>query len=176
MEHQAFAELLGNYGEFVGAIGVVATLAYLAVQIRQNTASVQQSNRIGIANTEISVRGGYGSLSRMITENADVAAAFVQAQSEDGDLDDVTQLRLHYFFVQMANQWHAMEIAFEQDMIPQRTKLCLTITGSSSRHTLVLGICSAMCSKPGQRSLKLPASSPLIGCSKSAATDYRERL
>jgi hypothetical protein len=121
MDHQAFAQLLGNYGEFVGAIGVVATLAYLAVQIRQSTASVQQSNRIAIANTEISVRGGYGSLSRMITENADVAAAFVQAQSEDGDLDDVTQLRLHYFFVQMANQWHAMEIAFEQDMIPRAT-------------------------------------------------------
>jgi hypothetical protein len=42
MEHQAFAELLGNYGEFVGAIAVVATLAYLAIQIRQNT----RSNRV----------------------------------------------------------------------------------------------------------------------------------
>ncbi len=28
------AQLLGNFGEFVGAIGVVATLAYLAVQVR----------------------------------------------------------------------------------------------------------------------------------------------
>ena len=36
MEHQALAQLLGNYGEFVGAIAVVATLAYLAVQIRQS--------------------------------------------------------------------------------------------------------------------------------------------
>jgi len=36
MDHQAFAQLLGNYGEFVGAIAVVATLAYLAVQIRQS--------------------------------------------------------------------------------------------------------------------------------------------
>ena len=27
MDHQAFAQLLGNYGEFVGAIAVVATLA-----------------------------------------------------------------------------------------------------------------------------------------------------
>jgi len=39
MDHQTFAQLLGNYGEFVGAIAVVATLAYLAVQIRQNTLS-----------------------------------------------------------------------------------------------------------------------------------------
>ena len=36
MDHQALAQLLGNYGEFVGAIAVVATLAYLAVQIRQS--------------------------------------------------------------------------------------------------------------------------------------------
>jgi hypothetical protein len=31
------SQLLGNFGEFVGSIGVLATLAYLAVQIRQNT-------------------------------------------------------------------------------------------------------------------------------------------
>jgi hypothetical protein len=37
MDHQAIAQMLGNYGEFVGAIGVVVTLAYLSVQIRQNT-------------------------------------------------------------------------------------------------------------------------------------------
>ena len=36
MDHPTFAQLLGNYGEFVGAIAVVATLAYLAVQIRQS--------------------------------------------------------------------------------------------------------------------------------------------
>ena len=27
-----FSQLLGNYGEFVGAIGVVATLMYLVIQ------------------------------------------------------------------------------------------------------------------------------------------------
>lgn len=30
-------QIAGNIGEFVGSIGVLATLAYLAVQIRQNT-------------------------------------------------------------------------------------------------------------------------------------------
>ena len=34
---------LGNLGEFVGAIGVVVSLIYLAVQIRQNTKSVRSS-------------------------------------------------------------------------------------------------------------------------------------
>ena len=38
-----FSQLLGNYGEFVGAIAIVVTLIYLAIQIRQNTASVKAS-------------------------------------------------------------------------------------------------------------------------------------
>jgi hypothetical protein len=36
-------EDLGNIGEFVAAIGVIASLIYLAVQIRQNTSSVRAS-------------------------------------------------------------------------------------------------------------------------------------
>ncbi len=36
-------EDLGNIGEFVGAVGVVVTLVYLAVQIRRNTISVRAS-------------------------------------------------------------------------------------------------------------------------------------
>jgi hypothetical protein len=34
MDHQTFAQLLGNYGEFVGALAVVATLVYLTLQVR----------------------------------------------------------------------------------------------------------------------------------------------
>lgn len=36
-------EALGAIGEVVGAIGVIVTLGYLAVQIRQNTASLKSS-------------------------------------------------------------------------------------------------------------------------------------
>ena len=55
MDHQAFAQLLGNYGEFVGAIAVVATLFYLAVQVRHskrateaNTRSLEQSRELAM--------------------------------------------------------------------------------------------------------------------------------
>jgi hypothetical protein len=36
-------DALGNIGDFVGGLGVVITLIYLAVQIRQNTATVRAS-------------------------------------------------------------------------------------------------------------------------------------
>ncbi len=45
MEHQAFAQMLGNYEEFIGAIGVVVTLGYLAIQIRQNTGATRAASQ-----------------------------------------------------------------------------------------------------------------------------------
>ena len=41
MDFMFTAELLGNFGEFFGAIAVVATLFYLARQIRQNSNQMQ---------------------------------------------------------------------------------------------------------------------------------------
>jgi hypothetical protein len=37
------AQLLGNFGEFFGAIAVVVTLIYLAGQLRQNTSALRSS-------------------------------------------------------------------------------------------------------------------------------------
>ena len=42
---------LGALGEFLGAIGVIATLVYLAVQVRQNTHSIEVSQRLALAQT-----------------------------------------------------------------------------------------------------------------------------
>ena len=45
MDHQTFAQLLGNYGEFVGAIAVVVTLAYVAIQVRHTRQVVEENAR-----------------------------------------------------------------------------------------------------------------------------------
>jgi hypothetical protein len=41
-------ETLGNLGDFIGGIGVVATLAYLAIQVRQNTSALRTASRQAI--------------------------------------------------------------------------------------------------------------------------------
>lgn len=38
MDHREIAQILGNYGEFVGAIAVVVTLVFLTMQVRQSNA------------------------------------------------------------------------------------------------------------------------------------------
>ena len=42
-------EAIGAIGDFVGGIAVVATLAYLAIQIRRNTTSVRATSRLEVA-------------------------------------------------------------------------------------------------------------------------------
>jgi hypothetical protein len=40
---------LGNLGEFLGGIGVIVTLAYLAIQIRRNTQEVRSASLDAVA-------------------------------------------------------------------------------------------------------------------------------
>jgi hypothetical protein len=42
---------LGALGEILGAVGVMATLIYLAVQIKQNTRSMNENKRLALAQT-----------------------------------------------------------------------------------------------------------------------------
>ena len=42
---------LGALGEFLGALGVIATLIYLSIQVRHNTRSMDESKRLALAQT-----------------------------------------------------------------------------------------------------------------------------
>jgi hypothetical protein len=42
---------LGALGELVGAIGVIASLIYLSVQVRQNTRAMKENKRLALAQT-----------------------------------------------------------------------------------------------------------------------------
>ena len=60
MDLASTAQLLGNLGEFIGAIAVVATLFYLALQVRHsraateaNTASLRENQKIALADSYI---------------------------------------------------------------------------------------------------------------------------
>jgi len=59
MDQLTVAQLLGNYGEFVGAIAVVATLMYLAVQIRTARADADANSFNSTSNNLISVETAF---------------------------------------------------------------------------------------------------------------------
>jgi hypothetical protein len=44
---------LGNLGDFIGGVGVIVTLAYLALQIRRNTLEVRAASLDSVANSHM---------------------------------------------------------------------------------------------------------------------------
>lgn len=55
MDHQAFAQLLGNYGEFVGALGVVLSLLFVGYSIVQNTKATRAQTHQAITRSFMSI-------------------------------------------------------------------------------------------------------------------------
>jgi hypothetical protein len=84
MDHQAFAQLLGNYGEFFSAIAVVVTLLYLTVQLRQNTKAVKAQTSYGV-HTQIN------DYLLVQAQSAELADAWDKAVSDGYESLDVRQ-------------------------------------------------------------------------------------
>jgi hypothetical protein len=68
-------EALGAVAELIGAVGVIGSLIYLAVQIRQNTRSLR-------ASAYQAITGHVGDINRALFENAEVAH-IVEVGSQD---------------------------------------------------------------------------------------------
>ena len=109
MDHQAIAQLLGNYGEFVGAIAVVATLGYLAMQIRTNT---RQSR----AATTQSIVDSFNSGLEAVMLNPQLADAFAkEAQGEELSMGE--RLQLECAVNRNFNSYTAVQRAYDNGQI-----------------------------------------------------------
>ena len=120
MDHQAFAQLLGNYGEFVGAIAVVVTLAYLAIQIRQNTSATRAASHHAIV--EALNRGNLAQ-----AEDAELAQIWVSGADDRSCLSEAERQRfdmllLSYFHV-FDSLWYSAKIGTaERDLLLSEEK------------------------------------------------------
>ena len=120
MDHQAFSQLLGNYGEFVGAIAVVVTLAYLAIQIRQNTGATRAASHHAIV--EALNRGNLAQ-----AEDAELAQIWVSGSEDRSCLDEAQRQRfdmllLSYFHV-FDSLWYSARIGTaERDLLLSEEK------------------------------------------------------
>lgn len=100
MDHQAFAQLLGNYGEFIGAIAVVITLAYLAVQVRHSREATEANTKSLRAAARFE-SGRYWSEETIRMALSPDMASIVAAGFEDPSrLDDNDRERLVAWFLQ----------------------------------------------------------------------------
>lgn len=70
---------LGSIGEFLGAVGIIVTLVYLAIQIRQNTRAVRSAAREEI------LRDMHGFIS-LVASDSDTANFYERGLADSRDL------------------------------------------------------------------------------------------
>ncbi len=84
---------LGAAGEFVGAIGVVITLAYLAYQIRQNTVQLEQNTMTAKAAAQNASNVALRDTRVSLYQSSEIAEIFSLGNSNPEELGEIARLR-----------------------------------------------------------------------------------
>jgi hypothetical protein len=95
---------LANLGEFIGSVAVVLSLVYLAIQVRQNTASIRTEN-FARALERVSA------MQSLLFENRDLAQLQAQGVLDPSTLTRVERLQLTWW---LTEAFGAFEFMFHQ--------------------------------------------------------------
>ena len=86
-------EAIGAIGELLGAAGVIATLGYLAFQIRQNTQQLAQNERSSIAAAVYSSATALRENRRTVFESSELTEIWLKGMSHPSELDEKDSYR-----------------------------------------------------------------------------------
>jgi len=110
MDLEATAQLLGNLGEFFGAVAVVVTLVYLAVQVKQG--ALQTRNNTIQALMSMEANG------RFMMLNSDVSSFVVRVRKGD-PLSEEEQAKLSSFMHGVFQHYEASYHAYLMGTVPK---------------------------------------------------------
>jgi hypothetical protein len=102
-------EDLGNIGEFFGAVGVIVSLVYLAIQVRQNTTSVQASTYQALVNS-------YSEFSGLVGGDAEVARIWREGLAGSSLTPD-DMFRFHMIMIGASRRWENAFYQHERSML-----------------------------------------------------------
>jgi hypothetical protein len=104
-------DALGNLGDFIGGIAVVITLAYLAVQVRQNTKQLERSSKVAAASAYHSITALILDGNGRIAINREFAELRVRGEADLDNLDPVDRRR---FMASASSLFRLQENLLEQ--------------------------------------------------------------
>ena len=102
MNDQELAQLLGNYGEFVGAFGVVFSLIFVGYSIFQNTTATRSQTRHAITQS-------FMSIAEIISERPE---AFAAGSSNPEEFDQLSLGDKAYFVASIFGLFKYYELMF----------------------------------------------------------------
>jgi hypothetical protein len=105
-------EDLGNIGEFLGALAVVISLVYLAVQIRQNTRAVRSASHQSLVSSEQAIQAS-------VSDNREVARIVVQANKDFDGLDEEDRLRFVMLVSRMLSNFENIYYQYSRGLLDE---------------------------------------------------------
>jgi len=100
-------EDLGNIGDFLGGIGVVVTLVYLAVQIRRNTEQLRSDADLRRVTGLDEMTRALGLWQADIAANPEVADIWRRGLAAESHLDETEFLRFQYIATRVIQIWQS---------------------------------------------------------------------
>lgn len=117
---------LGAIGEFLGAIGVITTLIYLSVQVRQNTRSMEESRKLALAQTyqmrsdalqQMTVSAANGEVGAIITRLTEMGYPGDPAALDRLDAEERGRFRL--WQIAQQTHWDNMLFQYQQGFLDE---------------------------------------------------------
>ncbi len=127
-------EALGALGEIIGALAVVLTLVFLAIQVRQNTLAMKESNRLERAAAIDRHADSIGRWRTSLAESSELADIWRKALRDEA-LSDTEIVRLNNCMVNFTNtqraNWERAKLVDEEGLAILATRsIAREITGS----------------------------------------------
>ena len=117
---------LGAIGELLGAIGVIATLIYLSMQIRQNTKSMEENRRLSLAQTyqmradalqDMVVDAASSELSPIISKLTE--AGYPERIDALDSLNEIERGRFRLWQIAQQTHWDNMHFQYQQGFLDE---------------------------------------------------------
>ncbi len=100
-------EALGAIANLLAAIGVIATLIYLSIQIRQNTKAVRSSSIQNLVQS-------FSTTAQAAVENEYVIPLLLKANAGGDSLTEEERARLHFWFIMTFRRFEG--VYFQRDL------------------------------------------------------------
>ena len=103
---------LGSLGEFIGAIAVVTSLAYLALQIRHNTRAVRSSMHQDMIESTLRI-------AESLSDNENVGRIVLKAEEDYGSLTPEERIRFEAYAERVFSNFESVFYSYRNSMIEE---------------------------------------------------------
>jgi len=119
MDLMSTAQLLGNLGEFVGAIAVVITLAYLAIQIRRSRAATEANTKHLQSAALRDMTARMESRALLLASDSEFAGRVFRSYTDSESLTDLDRFQLGWYLASWVTDFEEAYRQYSLGTIPE---------------------------------------------------------